>query len=205
MAALACALVVMLVMRKKSNTRRVKARNELKALSFLLGIGVFVGFIAFLIFGGRYSEMLIQHAINTFTGADASANKHIEDITKPIVTILNNPLGLGFGNNGPRALAEFGTANLVESSIYMTIFDMGILLGIFYYVPYAVKLIPQNNSSTLCDIPTLLAIMCLIMYVLLPSIQNYILPFYFYLICGCVDSLRYSQTNALCENSYRGE
>ncbi|MBZ4291932.1 hypothetical protein LAJ53_15560, partial [Streptococcus pneumoniae] len=63
---------------------------------------------------------------------DSSAVKHLEDLWLPLLKVIDYPLGLGFGNNGPIVLSLYHSANLVESSIYLLAYDFGIL-GMFIY------------------------------------------------------------------------
>ncbi|WP_230691110.1 hypothetical protein, partial [Streptococcus pneumoniae] len=63
-------------------------------------------------------NMLYSSYSSTLNLTDSSAVKHLEDLWLPLLKVIDYPLGLGFGNNGPIVLSLYHSANLVESSIY---------------------------------------------------------------------------------------
>lgn len=185
------ALLVALVLRSLVRSPRGDSWKARPVLPILIGTALIAGSVVFLLTNERYGEMVLQHALNTFTGTDASAAKHWEDLFEPLGIVLKNPLGFGFATSGPRAIAYYGEARAVESSFYLAMYDMGILLGLVFFLPYLLRLFwLRKGASEAAQLASICAAMCLVIYALLPSAQGYILPFFFYLLCGCADGSR---------------
>lgn len=78
--------------------------------------------------------------VRTLTGSDDSMISHQSTLNQGMNLIVNNPWGLGLGLNGPRA-TSFGDANLVESSYFTLIYDIGILGCIVYFLTHIIPML----------------------------------------------------------------
>lgn len=137
---------------------------------------------------GLVLRMLTSSINGVSSGTDASFQKHTTDITA-FTNVINHPFGLGFGNNGP--MANGFTENLVESSIYLLIYDFGIigmLIFIFPYVKETVKFILGNGTleSSIC-------VCLLITYIVLPNIETYEILFFVFLYLGLEFNAKYKK------------
>ena len=154
-----------------------------------LVIACIVAVILALSFIPQYGEMLFTHVFDTASGNNLSLIRHLEDLYYPLSTVLQNPLGLGFGENGPQALQSNPNANLVESGIYIAMYEFGPLLGLLFFLPviWMVSVIILNrhdgvsNEQSSCGA---VSVAYLVICAVLPVVQNYILPFYSYLFIG---------------------
>lgn len=139
----------------------------------------------------KYFQMIQGLLQSTLSGNDASANKHFEDLYLPLQTVLDNPLGLGYGNSGPLAQAHFGgSTTMVESSVYLVFFDYGIILGVLYYLPYLISICKIRSNIVQYRLFACFSCALFIIYLLLPAVQNYFIVFYFYLIAGCISNIK---------------
>ena len=144
-----------------------------------------VYFIDSLFLNGLFFKMLSSSFVGTINKTDLSALKHIEDLFLPMETILDNPFGLGFGSNGPMAIAVNTNAHAVESSIYLMMFEVGVIPAIIVFLPY-VKLIVDTirNKKYRFYAPAAIVTMVLITYLLLPNIQTYEVGFFAMMYIG---------------------
>lgn len=191
----------------------LKYKDSHKHLKLVLRVKyVIIGLICILVFGIAVLY-LDQQYLNGLVGrmllasskmSDLSAVKHLEDLLTPMNTIFSHPFGLGFGNNGPKVYAYNTNANMVESSIYLSIYDFGIIGGIFFVFPYfkAIQL-GIKKSNIYMRYALGIGVFLLFTYILLPNIQEYEPLFYFYFILGIAnnkkldDELKKMQTNKL--------
>lgn len=151
--------------------------------------------------GGLIFGMLESSIMSIVNGTDASASKHMEDLILPLKTICENPLGLGFGNNGPMVLEYYKDANLVESSVYLLAYDFGVVGALVFLLPYIrcvttfmisiyrklTQRYDGRKSNQLREkykIPGALSILVLIVGLLLPTLQTFELLFVFFLYLG---------------------
>ncbi|MBQ5320864.1 MAG: O-antigen ligase family protein [Oscillospiraceae bacterium] len=89
-----------------------------------------------LIFMPSLQNAIVHIFKSSFSGEDTSVISHQTTIQEAIKMIAKNPiLGLGLGENGPRAL-NYGASNLVESSFYLMIFEYGIFGAVLYFCNY---------------------------------------------------------------------
>lgn len=147
---------------------------------------------------GLIVDMLKSSVVAVVKSTDPSAKKHMEDLIVPIKTIISNPLGLGFGNNGPMVLEYYENANLVESSIYLLMYDFGIIGAMVFLWPYIRSIFvlilsmfrkyTQKYDNILADskrecykTPAALSILLMFVSLLLPSLQTFEVLFVFYL------------------------
>lgn len=128
---------------------------------------------------GLVLKMITSSINGIMSGSDASFQKHASDITT-ITTVIDHPFGLGFGNNGP--MANGIMTNRIESSIYLLLYDFGIIgmaIFIFPYVKETLKFISGNINlgSAIC-------VCMLFTYIVLPNIETYELLFLVFLYLG---------------------
>lgn len=156
-----------------------------------LGIGsvvvclLAVGYIDSLYFDGLFSNMVIRSLTSALNKTDPSAKAHMENLFEPISIILGHPFGLGFGNNGPMALDLSNNANIVESSFYLMIYELGIVFGVTFFAPYICTVIDTiRNKSYKNYLPAAISIVTCFTYVLLPNVQTYEILFYSFMYMG---------------------
>lgn len=144
-----------------------------------------VYFIDSLFLNGLFFKMLSSSFVGTINKTYLSALKHIEDLFLPMETILDKPFGLGFGSNGPMAIAVNTNAHAVESSIYLMMFEVGVIPAIIVFFPY-VKLIVDTirNIKYRYYAPAAIVTMVLVTYLLLPNIQTYEVGFFAMMYIG---------------------
>lgn len=167
--------------------------NKVKVTKRILTIGITSVIFAIIIiiyvdshyFGGVFFDMIIRSLTSVFNKSDPSAKAHVSDLLEPISKILNHPLGLGFGNNGPMALDVSDSANIVESSFYLMIYELGIVLGMLFFVPYFCVIIDTfRNKKYRNYLPAAISIAVCFTYVLLPNVQTYEILFYSFMYMG---------------------
>ena len=156
-----------------------------------LGIGsVIVGLVAVVYidsryFDGLFSNMVIRSLTSALNKTDPSAKAHMENLFEPISIILGHPFGLGFGNNGPIALDLSSNANIVESSFYLMIYELGIVFGMAFFAPYACTVIDTIRNKLYKNyLPAATSIVTCFTYVLLPNVQTYEILFYSFMYMG---------------------
>lgn len=148
-----------------------------------------VGVISMLLFdnialNGKMFNMLTTHIINTLTG-ESSSNAHFRHLFEPIEIVISHPFGLGFGTNGSFAISYLPIDNvhLVESSIYIIMYEIGIVGCVIFYFPYLRQLfLKKHNTIQRCSAKISLFNLCV--YTFLPSIQAYEQPFFFWMVLG---------------------
>ncbi len=191
-------LIRLIIWKKNTNTHRQKGittsavLQKIPASALFALAGALLVSAFFLTSGSVYVDMLMGHLASTIAGADLSAAKHFSDLFEPIKIVVENPFGLGFGMSGPMALERFGDATMVESSIYLVLFDYGVAFGLFYLFPLAASLCNISKEKSLDALTGSSALLILNVFSLLPAVQNYFLLFYFYLILGCYDGISHS-------------
>ena len=165
----------------KANLRIRYKKNWIWVVPIAIVLLVVVLFIDSKFLNGIFSRMLQSSFSGTVKGTDTSMIAHIQDLFVPLTTVLNNPFGLGFGSNGPMAIATMSNANAVESSVYLMMFEVGIIPAIIVFLPY-VKLIVDTIRNKKYDnyVPTAVTIMTLVTYIakyihINPSHQSFML------------------------------
>lgn len=167
-----------------------KIKLTKKRLTFCLVATVFCLVAAFIVnkyfLNNILSKMLVFAFGSMFNGMDGSAAKHIEDLYKPLFTVITNPFGFGFGNNGPMALEFNENAYHVESSVYLMIYELGVAGGLLYFIPYILVARDtwKNRKKYKFYTPAAVAVLCMFTYLLLPNVQTYELLFYFFSFLG---------------------
>ncbi|MBQ2980623.1 MAG: O-antigen ligase family protein [Lachnospiraceae bacterium] len=192
----AFALLVVFFMRNISKI--ILKRSTTIKLVIIVSLAVVTFFGINYMLDGLITDMLKSSVMSVVKSTDPSANKHMEDLVVPIKTIIQNPLGLGFGNNGPMVLEYYKDANLVESSIYLLMYDFGIIGALIFLLPYVRSIFrflismyrkfTQKFDNVIADkqreyekIPAGLAILLMVVSLLLPSLQSFEILFVFYL------------------------
>lgn len=156
-----------------------------------IGIGSVIAGLAAVIyvdthyFGGLFSDMIMRSLTSALNKTDPSAKAHVENLFEPLSIILKHPFGLGFGNNGPMALELSDNANLVESSIYLMIYELGIVFGIVFFAPYFSVIVDTiRNKKYKNYLPAAISIVVCFTYILLPNVQTYEILFYSFMYMG---------------------
>ena len=157
----------------------------------LMGMGsLFVGILVVMYVDSHYlkglfSDMMMRSLTSALNKTDPSAQAHAENLFQPLSTIFNHPFGLGFGNNGPMALELSENANIVESSFYLMIYELGIVFGIAFFAPYFLVFIDTiRNRKYKNYLPAAISIVVCFTYVLLPNVQTYEILFYSFMYMG---------------------
>lgn len=194
----AIALMVVII---GQNIKRVHMGKRTFIIAFTTTIGAVIMFVVINNkMNGLITNMLKSSFVSIINSADPSAGKHLEDLFVPIKTIIQNPLGLGFGHNGPMVAEYYSDANLVESSLYLLMYDFGIIGAIVFLFPYIQSafrwVLSVYRKMTLkydnvvaekmrqnYKVPAALSVLILIVSLLLPSLQTYeILFVYFFFL-----------------------
>lgn len=149
-------------------------------LIILISVPIAVWFADSFFLDGTIMNMISRSLSSTVNLTDPSAAKHLTDLWEPIDTILEHPFGLGLGYNGPIVLAQFGVANLVESSYYLLAYNFGIL-GMFVYVLPYIKAIFANLFYKRMAVSAAICLLLLVTYFLLPNVETYEIIFFAYL------------------------
>lgn len=89
---------------------------------------------------------IIHLVYSTLNGSDSSVNGHINSLIISVEKLIDNPLGLGMGKNGQRALVFMKKPNLTESAYFLMMYEVGILGGIVYFSTF-IKTIYDNIKS----------------------------------------------------------
>ena len=146
----------------------------------------------------RMTNMIFSSIKGVVTLSDPSFRKHLEDFVFPIKTILQHPLGVGFGASGPIALSVLGSGTpLVESSIWLVGYDMGIPGLIMYYSPYIFAILGIISKKNVCKRTAgYLALATAVIFSILPLHQNVESTFLTFMFIGLSLNPRLSlQTN----------
>lgn len=123
---------------------------------------------------------------NTITGRDSSLIGHITSFGGSIVKVVKNPLGLGLGNNGPRAKVFMSKPNLVESSYSLMAYEVGIIGMAVYFAAYFValrdniRIFREDKSKFILSVRGVILIM-LVGFLSLPFIQDFELTVFTYI------------------------
>lgn len=130
-------------------------------------------------------NMIVSSVSGVINGTDASFLKHLEDVILPAKTIIHNPLGFGFGNSGPIALATLGEGTrLVESSVWLVGFDTGIIGLVMYFFPYVYTMSGMAKKAPYKQTAGYLAMASLIIFFILPLHENIESTFLIFLFMG---------------------
>lgn len=169
----------------KNNRKHIKhTRKEVINIVAIIFLGISITLILdeFLL-DNLITRMIQRSFVSTVTLKDASAQKHLSDLWEPLNIIFTNPLGLGFGHNGPIVLAQYSDANLVESSIYLLAYDFGIIGMIIYIFPYIDGIFRGVFTNNRTISPSIL-LLVMITYFLLPNVETFEIIFFVYFFMG---------------------
>ncbi|MBD5134490.1 MAG: O-antigen ligase family protein [Lachnospiraceae bacterium] len=134
---------------------------------------------------------------NTVTGQDSSLIGHFNSWCESVIRIFRHPLGLGLGNNGPRAMRFLKKPNLTESSYFLMAYEVGIPGAAIYFSSYIIatldniRLYKNTGNKKVLAILSVLIIMYL-GYLSLPFIQDFELLVLMYIIVA----LQYNRLSA---------
>lgn len=132
---------------------------------------------------------IIHVIMASFSGSDTSIISHFMTINNAKDLIRNNPFGLGLGQNGPRAL-NYGASNLVESSIYLMVFEYGIIGALVYFYDYIyiffVSLSKRKCDENMAELNICIVVFVLIAFINIPYVQEIECTAMFYIMSGLV-------------------
>ncbi len=148
-------------------------------LAFIILDGIFLSFDITMAF--------IHLVVSTINGNDSSVNGHIDSLAASVENIIMHPLGMGMGENGPRALVFMEEPNLTESAYFLMTYEVGIIGSIIYFGSY-VKVIYDNirefrnkrNSGRLFISSAVLIV--LTGFISLPFVQDFEILVYVFII-----------------------
>lgn len=169
----------------------LKGKNFWKYLIIGIPISIIILFFIDEIFlKGLALNMLTSSIQGALQVTDPSTNKHIFDLWNPIYNILTHPFGLGYGHNGPIVLAQYGQANLVESSVYLIMYNFGIVGGLIFLFPCISQAFLFINRRLL-KISGTISLLIFITYLMLPNIESYEVLFFLYFFIGICEEYSY--------------
>ncbi len=139
-------------------------------LTFIILDGIFLSF--------DISMAIIHLVVSTINGKDSSVNGHIDSLVASVENIFMHPLGMGMGENGPRALVFMKKPNLTESAYFLMTYEVGIIGSIVYFGSY-LKVLYDNirefrnrrNSRRLFISAVILIVMT--GFISLPFVQDF--------------------------------
>lgn len=138
----------------------------------------------------------------TLNFEDSSMIGHMDSLEASAKIVADNIWGLGFGNNGPKAISKVGReeVNLTESSYFLMAYDIGIIGAIIYFTSYILIIFDNNKMFKKYEIKSLkvisiLSIMYLIAYIFLPYVQEFELLVYFYIIIALQYNTKFLSAN----------
>ena len=183
-------LVLHFIIHEPNNKRLLNWQNA------VVGIGVvaILWLVDRQLLNSRMTNMIFSSIKGVVTLSDPSFRKHLEDFISPIRTIIQHPLGVGFGVAGPIALDALGAGTLlVESSIWLVGYDMGFPGLIMYYLPYIVAILGIASRNNLCKrTSAYLALSTVIIFSILPLHQNVESTFLVFMFLGLANNPRLS-------------
>lgn len=165
-------------------------------LVFIILDGIFLSF--------EISMAIIHLVVSTINGKDSSVNGHIDSLVASVENIFMHPLGMGMGENGPRALVFMKKPNLTESAYFLMTYEVGIIGSIVYFGSY-VKVLYDNirefrsrrNSRRLFISAVILIVMT--GFISLPFVQDFEILVYAF----AVMALQYN--SSVIMHMYKGE
>lgn len=176
--------------------KKTRDRVLLYALSVMGAVAVVI-IADVLIIRSGVSMAGFRLITNTVTGKDSSLIGHLNSWYESVYKIFRHPLGLGLGNNGPRALRFIRRPNLTESSYFLMAYEAGIIGAAVYFSSYAIatldniRLYKSTGNKMVPVISSVLVIMY-IGYLSLPFIQDFEILVFVYIII----SLQYNKSLA---------
>lgn len=152
-----------------------------------------------IIFKGVLVNMLSDALLSALSFSDLSSQKHLSDLTEPLGQMLDNPLGLGFGYNGPMAIEHVKNSRNIESSIFLIVYEIGSICGFIYFIPFirCFVLAPFKRNK-IKKVSATIILLILITFIFLPNVQSFEVLFYLYIFTGIFDN-----QIILCNYNYR--
>ena len=179
-----------------------RKKHKINLKTILISIGIIIVGIPAVIFvdsfylDGLFSSMVQSSLLGAINRTDLSTLKHIEDLTAPMSVVLSHPLGRGLGCNGPMALGTTPVALNVESSIFLMMFEIGILFGILYFIPIVKPIFDLLvKSDALYIVTGAVCIAIGVTCILLPTTQTYESMFFTFMFIGLSLNKRISAAN----------
>jgi hypothetical protein len=144
---------------------------------------------------GNYGifKKIFDYISRTLTFEDTSAVGHVDSLNNSIRIFQENLFGTGLGYNGPKALLNFYSPYLTESSYFLMQFEVGIIGFVVYFLIYfgilarAIRKYKTTSLYYLRDLyrsSYLLIILTLIIYLFLPYVQDIETLIYLFSLLG---------------------
>ena len=140
---------------------------------------------------GVIAQRVMERAVEIVTAitrydptSTSSAAIHLRSLIEPIGILADKPWGIGFATHTFMAWdkVSYQLTGAVESSVFTILYDLGILAGILYLLPYLKAAFGRRGGRG--DISALMAVALLVSFVFLPVVQNYELRFFLFLFVG---------------------
>ncbi len=163
----------------------------------LVGLGIFTIFILilFFLFSNELSSGVVNRFLMTIGGNERSALSRLPDTKQALLTIFENPLGVGLGIVGARSgkyVADYYLAYHTENYFLQLFIEMGIIGGGLHILLYFVSLFlvwrHRNSFSrgNAFDFPTVFAILTSIFVanIFIPQLNELVLAGYLWMFIG---------------------
>ena len=154
------------------------------------GIALFL-LIDRIVLRGTIAQRVMERVVEILTAitqydpeSKSSAAIHLRSLIEPIGVLAGKPWGIGFATNTFMTWDKVGyqLTGAVESSVFTILYDLGILAGILYLLPYLKAAFGTRGGRG--GISSLMAVALLVSFVFLPLVQNYELRFFLFLFVG---------------------
>jgi hypothetical protein len=176
---------VLILYFKRIFGKKFKTKIIFQIVMTTLGLFILIAVVDKNFLNGLMTRMLQSSFYSTVSGSDSSAAKHIEDLVEPLNIVFSHPFGLWFGNNGPMAVELSKMANTVESSIYLMMYELGIVFGLLFFVPCISVIIKTlKNQNYKYYVPAAVCILTMVTFLLLPNVQAFEPLFYLFVFIG---------------------
>lgn len=159
-----------------------------------------IGLVAVLILtaGGLAASGFARRVWRGLTGADPAALGHLSSMDSATGFIAANPLGIGMGMAGPRALRFVGDANIQHTESTYLQFGMEVgILGMVFLLIVLVSLLAtlwrmrerqrlrgDGSAQLLTEVALVTWVGALAVFIVTPLIQNFLVASYLWLIAG---------------------
>lgn len=166
--------------------RKIKKYDMLFLLAMPIALVLLV-VVDFKVLNSRMINMISSSISGVVNKTDASFLMHFQDVIFPIKDMIKHPFGLGFAMSGPIALAIIGEGvELVESAVWLTGYDAGIIGLLLYFLPYALVIAYYCFKRRALEKNTAgyVALATMMVFLLLPLHQNIESTFLVYLFIG---------------------
>lgn len=165
-----------------------------KAITVLAAI-LFAKIADFVLVGGKITALaaerireLVGALVYLDTSRSTSASIHMHDLLRSVIIVKQNFWGVGFSGSTmmllgrvPRGLIK----HAVESSVFTILFDLGVIVGSIYLLPFIYPIIKRfRRKKDRGMVSDKLMIALLILYIFLPLVSSIELRFFAFLFLG---------------------